>query len=99
VRLLNRSSRCQRFVAAFAALLIAGLGIVQVVHLYDELASSDTSHSRCALCVLSHSPAVATAAGSAPAPIGKSSALVVADPQLHSRLLIAAAFIRPPPVL
>ena len=92
-------SLAYRLIAAFAVLVIVSLGFVQAVHLHEDLAPGSVSHTHCALCVFSHSPAVVTAARSAPAPIGNSAALVVADPQRHSRLLLPAASIRPPPVL
>jgi hypothetical protein len=92
-------SRLQRWIAVFAMVVIAGLGFVQAVHLHEDLAPSSVSHTHCALCMFSHSPAIVSAARSAPAPIGKSTALVIAETQLHSRLLLPAASIRPPPVL
>lgn len=88
-----------RRITAFAAvLLIAGLGLVQAIHLH-EFAPSDAGRSHCALCVFSHNPAVLTAVRSAPVPVTRSAALVIADPQLRSRLLLPAVFIRPPPEL
>lgn len=91
-------SLCWRFTAAFAVLLIAGLGFVQSVHLHDELAPSSAARSHCAICVFSHSPAVVTATGAAPAPSLDFATIKSSDPQLLSQLLVSSAFIRPPPV-
>jgi hypothetical protein len=87
------------WIAGFMALLIVGMGFVQSIHLHNELAPHHAAHSHCALCVISHSPAVVTAARSAPAPVSDFAAFTAAEPQLHSRLLIASAFIRPPPTV
>src|SRR5689334_7538999 len=89
---------CWRLTAAFAVLLIAGLGFVQSVHLHDELAPSSAARSHCAICVFSHSPAVVTAAGAAPAPALDFTTISSTDPQLRSQLLVSSTFIRPPPV-
>ena len=51
----------QRCIAVFAALLVAGVGFVQFVHLHEEFSSSGAVHSHCALCIFSHSPAAVTA--------------------------------------
>ena len=91
------TSSLRRITAFAAVLLIAGLGLVQAIHLH-EFAPSDAGRSHCALCVFSHTPAVLTAARSAPALVSESASLVVAEPQLRSRLLLPASFIRPPPV-
>ena len=88
-----------RWIAVFAVVVIASLGFVQATHLHEDLAPTRVSHTHCALCVFSHSPAVVTAARSAPIPIGNPATLVFAEPQLHSRLLPPAVSIRPPPVL
>ncbi len=82
-----------------AVILIAGVGFVQAIHLHEDLAPFGAARSHCALCVFSHSPAVVTATRSAPVPVGDFTALVSAEPQLRSRLLVSSAFIRPPPVL
>jgi hypothetical protein len=92
-------SLCWRLTAVFAVLLVAGLGFVQSVHLHDELAPSSAARSHCALCLFSHSPAVITAARSAPAPVLDFATIKSVEPQLLSRLLVSSAFIRPPPVL
>jgi hypothetical protein len=92
-------SQCWRLTAVFAVLLIAGLGLVQSVHVHEELAPSRATRTHCALCVFSHSPAVITAAGSAPAKVPEVAYSHLAEPQLQSRLLVASAFVRPPPSL
>jgi hypothetical protein len=89
----------RRLTAVFAVLLIAGFGFVQSVHLHDESAPSSATHSHCALCAFSHSPAVATAARSAPIPVLSFTSLQSVEPQLHSRLLLPSVSIRPPPIL
>ncbi len=88
-----------RLTVLFAVLLIAGMGFVQSVHLHDELSPSRADRSHCALCVFSHSPAVMTTAGPAPIPVPDVIYLHFAEPQLHSRLLVAVVSIRPPPSL
>jgi len=90
------TSVLRRVTALAAVVLITGLGLVQSIHLH-ECARSNAGRSHCALCVFSHSPAVVTAARSAPAPVADSASFVIAEPQLRSRLLLASAFIRPPP--
>lgn len=92
-------ARLRRWTAVFAVVLIAGLSFVQAVHLHDESATSSAEHSHCALCIFSHSPAVVTAARTAPVPVLHFVSIHSAEPQLHSRLLVAVAFIRPPPSL
>jgi len=92
------ASLLRRVTALAAVLLIAGMGLVQSIHLH-ECAPSDGGRSHCALCVFSHSPAVLTAARSAPILTTGFASFVAAEPQLRSRLLLPAAFIRPPPAL
>ena len=89
----------RRLTAAFAVLLIFGLGVIQAVHLHDELAPSGASHSHCALCVFSHGSAVVTAIRLAPTLVVDFASVHSTEPQLHSRLLVPAASIRPPPSL
>jgi len=86
-----------RLTAIFAVLLIAGMGYAQAVHLHDDFAPSGSARSHCALCVFSHSPAAVSATGSAFASVSSFVFLHSAEPQLHSRLLVAVASIRPPP--
>lgn len=88
-----------RLTVVFAALLIAGMGFAQSVHLHEDLSPSRADRSHCALCVFSHSPAVVTAAGPAPTLVPGYIFLHSAEPQLHSRLRVAIASIRPPPSL
>ncbi len=92
-------SRLLRWTALFAVVVIASLGFVQAIHLHQDLTPTSADRTHCALCVFSHSPAVVTAARSAPLPTGMFAALAVAEPQLHSRLLPPTVCIRPPPVL
>lgn len=89
----------RRLTAVFAVLFIVGLSLVQSVHLHDESATSGAEHSHCALCIFSHSPAVVTAARTAPVPVLHFVSIHSAEPQLHSRLLVSVVFIRPPPSL
>lgn len=92
-------SRGQRFIALFAAILLTSLAFVQTIHLHEELSRSGASRSHCALCIFSHSPAVVTAARSAPAPVSAFATRIAAEAQLRSRLLVPSTFIRPPPAL
>jgi len=87
------------WVAGSLALLIASLGFVEAIHLHQEFAPHDTAHTHCALCAISHSPAVVTAARSAPEPVSDFTASTTAQPHLRSRLLVPSTFIRPPPNL
>ena len=87
------------WVAGFLALLIAGLGFVESVHLHNDLAPNQAAHSHCALCAISHNPAVVTAARSAPEPVSDFTVSTTAQPHLRSRLLVPSTFIRPPPSL
>ena len=89
----------RRWTVAFAVVLITSMGFVQAIHLHEDLAPTTADRSHCALCVFSHSPAVVTAARSAPTLVCNLATPVSAEPQLHSRLLAPAASIRPPPVL
>src|SRR5215475_1157176 len=93
------SSPWRRLTACAVIILIACLGFVESVHLHQELAPSRAARSHCALCVLSHSPAVITAVRSAPVPVPDYTSLQSVEPQLRSRLLVSFVFIRPPPAL
>ena len=92
-------SLLQRWTAVLAVVLIAGLGFAQAIHLHEDLAPSGAARAHCALCVFSHSPAVITHAGAAPALTSGFAALAVGELQLSSRLLIPSSSIRPPPAL
>ena len=93
------NSLWRRLTAVFVVLLIAGLGFVESVHLHEGVDPSGAVNTHCALCVLSHIPAVVTTARSAPAPVLDFVSLPSAEPQLHSRLLVPSLSIRPPPSL
>jgi len=88
--------RLKKYVAVLFVVLIACFGFVQAVHVHDTLAKQSSPASHCSLCVIAHSAAVVTAAGSL-APIVRSALLAVSDPQLRSQLQVASSFIRPPP--
>jgi len=87
----------KKFTAAFFALVIAGFGFVQAVHVHDVLARQTSPASHCSLCVVAHSAAVITPANAAPAPVVASTAVAISDPQLRSHLHVVSSFIRPPP--
>jgi predicted PurR-regulated permease PerM len=89
--------RLKKYAAVFFALLIAGFGFVQAVHVHDTLTKQSSPASHCSLCVIAHSAAVVTPAGTFLAPIVESAPLAVSDPQLRSQLQLASSFIRPPP--
>ena len=87
----------KKYAAVFFVVLIAGFGFVQAVHVHDTLATHSSPASHCSLCVIAHSAAVVTPAGTSLAPIVESAPLAVSDPQLRSQLQVASSFIRPPP--
>jgi hypothetical protein len=87
----------RRWTAVFFALVVAGLGFVQAVHMHDVLAGGTSPASHCSLCVAAHNAAVVTAVSSAAAPVVESTALVIPAPQSTSRLQLGTSFIRPPP--
>jgi len=92
-------SRFQQWTAVFFLLLVAAFSFVQAVHLHDDLAPTGATRTHCSLCLFSHSPAVATAAGAAPIPVRDYASLQLSEPQLRSRLLVASISIRPLPSL
>src|SRR5208283_3857655 len=87
----------RKWTAVFFVLVMAGFGFVQAVHVHDALAGESAPASHCSLCVVAHSAAVITPASTAQAPVIESTVVAVSDPQLQSQLLVASAFIRPPP--
>jgi len=89
--------RLKKYAAVFFVVLIAAFGFVQAVHVHDTLAKQSSPASHCSLCVIAHSAAVVTPAGTSLAPIVESAPLAVSDPQLRSQLQVASSFIRPPP--
>ena len=89
--------RLKKYVAVLFVVLIAGFGFVQAVHVHDTLAKQSSPASHCSLCVIAHSAAVVTPAGTSLVPIVRSGLLAVSDPQLRSQLQVASSFIRPPP--
>jgi hypothetical protein len=86
-----------KWTAVFFALVMAGFGFVQAVHVHDAVAGQTSPASHCSLCVVAHSAAVITPAGAAPTPVVESAALTLPEPQLQSRLHVVSSFIRPPP--
>jgi hypothetical protein len=87
-----------RGIALFVLLLIAGLGYLQAVHVHKGLAPEPGSaRAHCSLCVVTHNAVVVTVATDSPVPLVGSGSLAITDPQIHSRLTVATAFIRPPP--
>jgi hypothetical protein len=93
------TSLSRRILTLFVVLLITGIGFVQSVHLHDDLAPSGPTRSHCALCVFSHSPAVVTAARTAPIVATNFRSPQAQEPQLRSRLMLPSFSIRPPPVI
>ena len=89
--------RLKKYAAVFFVVLIAGFGFVQAVHVHDTLATQSSPASHCSLCVIAHSAALVTPAGTSLRPIIRSALLAVSDPQLRSQLQVASSFIRPPP--
>ena len=89
--------RLKKYAALLFVVLIAAFGFVQAVHVHDTLAKQSSPASNCSLCVIAHSAAVVTPAGTSLAPIVESAPLAVSDPQLRSQLQVASSFIRPPP--
>jgi hypothetical protein len=87
----------QKWTALVFVLVMAGFGFVQAVHVHDALASQSSPASHCSLCVVAHSVAIVTPAGTATAPALESAALAPSEPQLQSRLRVVSSFIRPPP--
>jgi hypothetical protein len=90
-------SPLQRWTAIFFAMVMAGFGFVQAVHVHDALAGQSSPASHCSLCMVAHSAAVITPASAAPAPVLKSVVVVQSEPQHLSRLHVTSSFIRPPP--
>ena len=73
------SKLLQKWTAVFFALVMAGFGFVQAVHVHDAVAGQTSPASHCSLCVVAHSAAVASPVNAAPAPaieIGDRSASV-----------------------
>jgi hypothetical protein len=89
--------RRKKYAAVFFVVLIACFGFVQAVHVHDTLTKQSSPASHCSLCVIAHSAAVVTPAGTSLAPIVRSAPLAVSDPQLRSQLQVASSSIRPPP--
>jgi hypothetical protein len=87
----------QKWTALLFVLVMAGFGFVQAVHVHDALASQSSPASHCSLCVVAHSAALISPAGTAPAPVFSSAQLAVLEPQLLSQLQVASSYIRPPP--
>jgi hypothetical protein len=78
-------------------LLMVAIGFVQAVHVHDALGRQSSPASHCSFCVVAHNAAVITSLSSAPVPVVKASPADPSQPQLTSRLVIGASFIRPPP--
>ena len=89
--------RLKKYAAVLFVVLIVCFGFVQAVHVHDTLVKQSSPASHCSLCVIAHSAAIVTAAGTSLAPIVRSALPAVSDPQLRSQLQVASSFIRPPP--
>ncbi|MFZ1136234.1 MAG: hypothetical protein WAN69_14890 [Candidatus Korobacteraceae bacterium] len=87
----------QKWSAVFFALVMAGFGFVQAVHVHDAVAGQTSPASHCSLCVVAHSAAVTSPVNAAPAPAIETTTLDLSEPQLLSRLQVVSSFIRPPP--
>ena len=90
-------SPIQKCIVLALGLLMVGIGFVQAVHVHDALAGQSSPASHCSFCVVAHNAAVITSLSSAPVPVVKASPADPSPPQLTSRLVIGASFIRPPP--
>ena len=83
--------------AALFALLMAGFGVVQAVHVHDAQAGQTSSASHCSLCVAAHQTAAITPVSTGPVPVVEASVAELSQPQFVSRLRVGPSFIRPPP--
>ena len=97
IRLKFDRSPTYKWVALALGLLMAAIGFVQAVHVHDALGRQSSPASHCSFCVVAHNAAVITPVSSPPVPVVKASLQDPSQPQLTSRLLIGASFIRPPP--
>jgi AhpD family alkylhydroperoxidase len=96
IRQLERPS-LRKCTAVLFVLVMVGFGFVQAVHVHEALARQSAPASHCSMCVVAHSAAVLTAAGSAPVPAVESARLTVSDPQLRSQLRVVSSYILPLP--
>jgi hypothetical protein len=92
-----KPSPFQKWTALLFVLVMAGFGLVQAVHVHDELAGQASPTSHCSLCVVGHNAALITPASAAPAQVTDSAQIAVVQPRLQSHLHATSSFIRPPP--
>lgn len=90
------------WVALLLVLVTSVFAFAQAVHMHrgladDSLPNGTTTH--CMLCVASHAAAVTAEVSFAPVLTYQSIPVLVAEPQLESRLLVFTSFTRPPPAV
>jgi len=96
----GNGARC--WVALLLVLATAVFGFAQAVHMHrgladESLPNGTTTH--CMLCVASHSAAVTADISFAPVLTYQAIPVLVAEPQLESRLVVFTSFTRPPPAV
>jgi hypothetical protein len=87
----------QKSLAWLFALVIVGFGLVQAVHVHNDLAKQSAPASHCSLCLAAHHAAAVVPDHDAPAPALRASAVTLTESHLESQLRVGASFIRPPP--
>jgi len=90
--------RLRKFAVISILLVFTVLTFTEVAHTHPGLTSggsSDAAH--CSLCIAAHNTAATTHTSAPVISFASSLLLAIISSQPHSRLVVAALFIRPPP--